>query len=108
LILQYQLTQLGKTSDLLGTIKGIPQDLTKLVDGTVPRHLLEKVRKIYSDVEKVDCWINFCKFLDVDGCDSMNDSDMNAIIVRIFPPKPLTFMMKQMIYSTLNQFLFQM
>ncbi len=76
------MTQLGKKRDLLGTVDGVAQDLTKLVDGTVPQNLLMNFREIYSEVERVHNWIDFCTFLKADGCDTLTDTHMDAIIVR--------------------------
>jgi hypothetical protein len=76
------MTQLGKKPDLLGTVDGVAQDLTKLFDGTVPQNLLMNFREIYSEVERVRNWIDFCTFLKVDGCDILTEAHMDGIIVR--------------------------
>jgi hypothetical protein len=76
------LTQLGKKPDLLGTVDGVAQDLTKLVDGTVPQNLLKHFRDIYSEVERVNNWFDFCTFLKAGGYDTLTEAHMDAIIVR--------------------------
>ncbi len=48
---------MGREPNLLGKdSNGNDQDLTKLVDGAVPTTLMERVKEIYREVERVDSW----------------------------------------------------
>ena len=76
------MTHLGKQSNLLGKDKdGLDQDLTKLVDGAVPASLLADIKGIYRDVQAVDCWSRWYRFLGLEDLADMNDWDIADILV---------------------------
>jgi hypothetical protein len=59
--MQHRLVALGKQSNLLGKdCNGDDQDLTMLVDGSLPSVLMQRVKDIYREVELVDSWRKWC------------------------------------------------
>jgi len=51
---------MGRQHNLLGKdINGNDQDLTKLIDGAVPTSLMERIKEVYREVERVDSWSNW-------------------------------------------------
>jgi hypothetical protein len=77
------LTHLGKQSNLLGKDKdGVDLDLTKLVDGAVPAALLNDIKALYREVQSVDSWSLWYRFLGLEDLASMCTWEMADMLVR--------------------------